>query len=112
MKYDKTKDFVPFAYLEPDPKAPSRGFYGSTGHVVEKDVLIGQDTCEFEFSPEILNNMNRGTLTFRAKDTGGTIVVKKCSVLGLKMVITLERRVIQFGKVQAEWMTVSRLYNY
>ncbi|QYW03693.1 hypothetical protein pEaSNUABM14_00050 [Erwinia phage pEa_SNUABM_14] len=112
MKYDKTKDYQPFKYLEPDPKAPRVGFYGSTGHTITKDVLIGQDVCEFEFKPEELNNMNRGTLLFRAKDSGGTIVVKKCSVLGLKMVITLERRVIQFGKVQAEWMTTSRLYNY
>lgn len=112
MKFDPAKDYQPFRYLSPDPKAPRSGFFGVTGHVRNEDVLVGSDQCSFEFSYNDLNQMDRGTLTFRAKDSGGAIAVKKCSVSGLKMVITLERLVIQFGKVQAEWNTKTVLYNY
>ncbi|AWY08324.1 hypothetical protein HOT49_gp044 [Erwinia phage vB_EamM_Alexandra] len=111
MQYDKTKDFQPFRYLGA-PKLPTVGFIANTVMLVEQDVLIGHDECEFQFTVEQMNTMDRGTVTFRAKDMGGGITIKKCSVSGLKMVIKLDRRVVQFGKVQVEWSTVSRKYLY
>ncbi|EBY9527492.1 hypothetical protein D5P86_00740 [Salmonella enterica subsp. enterica serovar Infantis] len=112
MKYDPQKDYQPFKFLEPAAKAPRVGFYGTTIYDRTNDVNVGEDTCEFVFTVEEMNQLDRGTLTFRAKDSGGAISILKCSVLGLKMVIKLERRVINFGKVQAEWHTKSRLYYY
>lgn len=111
MQYDKTKDFKPFSYLGA-PKLPSVGFIASTVTLVENEVLIGHDECEFQFTVEQMNTMDRGTMTFRAKDMGGGITIKKCSVSGLKMVIKLDRRVVQFGKVQVEWHSTSRKYLY
>lgn len=111
MNYDKTKDYQPFAYLGP-AKKPYSGFLGSTIHTVTNDVNIGEDECAFEFTREQLNAMDRGTLTFRAKDSSSAIDITKCSVSGLKMVIKLGRRVINYGKVQVEWQTISRQYMY
>ncbi|QZE56922.1 hypothetical protein MPK67_gp049 [Erwinia phage pEa_SNUABM_32] len=111
MKYDPKKDYKPFQYLGA-PKAPTSGYLGSTVFVVENDVNIGSDECEFVFTVAQMNEMDRGTVTFRAKDSGGGITIKKCSVSGLKMVIKLDRRVIQFGKVQVEWQTTPRHYYY
>ncbi|QZE58603.1 hypothetical protein pEaSNUABM28_00046 [Erwinia phage pEa_SNUABM_28] len=111
MQYDKTKDYQPFKYLGA-PKLPNVGFIASTVTLVENDVNIGEDECEFVFTVEQMNSLDRGTMTFRAKDAGGGISIKKCSVSGLKMVIKLERRVVQFGKVQVEWATTSRKYLY
>lgn len=109
--YDPKKDYSPFKYLNPTPDKPYSGFYAPTIHLVTNDVLVGNDECEFVFTHEQMNNMDRGTLVFRAKDTGGAIGIKKCSVSGLKMVIKLERRVVNFGKVQVEWATAPILYN-
>lgn len=111
MNYDKTKDFQPFKYLSPVTETPIRGYIGTTTFLRTVNVNIGNDTCEFDFTREELNAMDRGTLTFRAKDEGSGIAIKKCSVSGLKMVITLERRVIQFGYVQTEWQTLQH-YNF
>lgn len=109
--YDKTKDYQPFKYLAPESTAPIHGYIGTTTYLRTEMVNVGSDTCEFQFSPSEMNAMDRGTLTFRAKDSGGGIAIKKCSVSGLKMVITLERRVIQFGAVQTEWKT-GKVYNW
>ncbi|AXG67090.1 hypothetical protein HOU09_gp046 [Dickeya phage vB_DsoM_AD1] len=111
MKYDPKKDFHPFQYLGA-PKVPHTGFLGNTVNLVENDVNIGSDECTFEFTVAQMNQMDRGTVTFRAKDSGGGIDIKKCSVSGLKMVIKLDRRVIEFGKVQVEWQTTPRHYYY
>lgn len=111
MHYDKTKDYQPFKYLEP-VKRPTSGYLASTVHLITNDVNIGADECEFEFTREQLVSMDRGTLIFRAKDAGGGIDIKKCSVCGLKMVIKLDRRAVQFGKVQVEWHTINRLYSF
>lgn len=111
MQYDKAKDFRPFRYLAPE-KAPASGFFGRTTFIKTEDVLIGTNTCEFVFTVGELNDMDRGTVIFRAKDNGGAISPKKCSINGLKMVITLERNVVQFGKVQVEWATKPDLYSY
>lgn len=112
MRYDPAKELKPFKYLSPEKETPPlNGFYGITGHVVDIMVNIGQDSGEFVFTVPEMNAMDRGTLTFRAKDSGGAIGIKKCSVSGLKMVITLERRVVNFGIIQAEWITKS-LYSY
>ena len=106
MNYDKAKDFKPFKYLSPPSEAPVRGFYGTVTRLRTLDVNINEDTAEFVFTREELDSMDRGTLTFRAKDSGSSIAIKKCSVSGLKMVITLERRVLNYGKVQVEWKNV------